>query len=162
MKNGKPRKWTEQQLREAAKSSFSIANVIRTLGLIPAGGNYTQMKKYLKQYGIDTSHFTGMLWSKGKKGKRKKILSLEEILISESYYTSHRLKLRLIEVGLKKPKCEICGWAKVSEDGRLPLELDHINGSHTDNRLENLRVLCPNCHSLQLNHRGKNKNKKQT
>lgn len=52
--------------------------------------------------------------------------------------------------------CEDCGWAKSSEDGRIPVELDHINGDRHDNRLENLRILCPNCHSLRLTHRGKN------
>jgi hypothetical protein len=59
--------------------------------------------------------------------------------------------------GIKKEECEMCGWAKSSLDGRIPLELDHINGDHHDNRLINLRILCPNCHSLQPTHRGKNK-----
>ncbi|MEX2398487.1 MAG: HNH endonuclease [Candidatus Saccharimonadales bacterium] len=57
---------------------------------------------------------------------------------------------------MKLPKCELCGWDKRSIDGRTPVELDHINGDRYDNRLENLRVLCPNCHSLQPTHRGRN------
>ncbi|QQS22454.1 HNH endonuclease [Candidatus Saccharibacteria bacterium] len=60
----------------------------------------------------------------------------------------------------KKPKCEICGWEERSIDGRIPVELDHINGIHSDNRLENLRILCPNCHSLQPTHRGRNKKRR--
>lgn len=48
----------------------------------------------------------------------------------------------------------------MSEDGRIPLELDHINGDRHDNRLENLRVLCPNCHSLKPTHRGLNRSKR--
>lgn len=58
--------------------------------------------------------------------------------------------------GLKQPRCELCGWETLAPDGRLPLELDHVNGVRTDHRLENLRILCPNCHSLQPTHRGLN------
>lgn len=68
-------------------------------------------------------------------------------------------KKRLFVAGLKNQKCELCGWVK-SIDGRIPLELDHINGDVHDNRLENLRILCPNCHSIQPIHRALNKNKK--
>lgn len=67
---------------------------------------------------------------------------------------SHQLKLRLWKFGLKPKFCEACGWAVISEDGRLPLELDHINGDHWDNRLENLQVLCPNCHALKPGNSG--------
>ena len=81
---------------------------------------------------------------------------LNKILIQNSTFQSYKLKNRLFREGLKENKCEICGWAEKSEDGRIPLELDHVNGDHSDNRLENLRILCPNCHSLQKTHRGKN------
>ena len=152
----KPRKWTENQLKEAAKKSRSIRQVLHYLGLKEAGGNYTQLKKYLSFYKINTSHFKGRAWNKGLHFPFQPKVPLEQILTRNSYFQSYKLKNRLIREELKPPHCEECGWAKRSKDGRLPLELDHINGDARDNRLENLRILCPNCHSLQLTHRSCN------
>lgn len=151
------RSWTDQQLIDAVKESFSYRHVIVLLGLIPAGGNYDQVKKRIKYLNLSTEHFTGMLWSKGLKYQNKARVPLEKLLIKDIEVQSYKLKIKLIEAGIKKRECEMCGWAQVSIDGRIPVELDHINGNKRDNRLENLRVLCPNCHSLQTTHRGKNK-----
>jgi hypothetical protein len=148
--------WTENDLRNAAKKSLSVRQVIKALGLVEAGGNYAQIKKYLKMHKIDTSHFKGMVWNKGLHGIGVYRTTLKEVLVKDSYYQSYKLKKRLFAAELKKPQCEICGWAEKSSDGRIPLELDHINGNHGDNRLENLQILCPNCHSLQPTHRGRN------
>lgn len=153
----KKRKWTQSDLEKAVKKSRSIRQVLHHLKLKEAGGNYTQIQKYLKIFNIDSSHFTGRLWNKGIKTGPKPLTPLEKILVEESIFQSHKLKNRLISVGLKKPFCEECGWAQKSPDGRLPLELDHINGNSHDNRLENLRILCPNCHSLKPTHRGRNR-----
>ncbi len=129
------------------------------LNLREAGGNYDQLKKYTQELKLATSHFKGMAWNKGMRGIGQPLIPLEDILIKGSLYQSFKLKARLFKKGLKNPKCEVCGWAELSEDGRLPLELDHINGDRHDNRLVNLRILCPNCHSLQATHRGKNRSK---
>ena len=151
------RSWTDEQLIIAAQGSVSIREVIKKLGLVPAGGNYTQINARIDALGIDRSHFTGKAWNKGKKYHISTRPALDRLLQRDSAIQSHKLKKRLYEEGLKTPKCELCGWAKMSIDGRIPLELDHINGDHADNRLENLRILCPNCHSLQPTHRGRNK-----
>lgn len=154
------KKWTESELRKAVEASTSVRQVIAKLGLIEAGGNYDQVKKFIRFYNIDTSHFKGLAWNKGMKGTSRPHYSLEQILIRGSTYQSYKLKKRLFDAGIRDKKCELCGWAEVTIDGRLPLELDHINGDRHDNRLDNLRILCPNCHSLQVTHRARNMKKK--
>lgn len=153
----KLRSWTDEQLEIAIKNSKSYRAVIKDLGLVPAGGNYVQVQKRVGELGFDTNHFTGKGWSRGMTYHNKRSPAIDDLLVIGSSTQSYKLKRRLYESGLKLPICELCGWAQVSEDGRIPLELDHINGAHNDNRLENLRILCPNCHSLQLTHRGRNK-----
>lgn len=156
----KIRTWTFEQLAIAVKTSSSYRQVLGKLGLREAGGNYDQLKKYIREKRLDINHFTGRAWNKGLRGTGKPFIPLEKILVKNSTYQSFKLKKRLFANKLKEPKCEECGWNKRSIDGYLPLELDHINGDRHDNRLKNLRILCPNCHSLQPTHRGKNRKKK--
>ncbi len=152
------RKWTEKELKQAVKDSRSIRQVLKILHLKEAGGNYAQIKKYVENYKINTSHLKGRGWNKGLKGfVSTRRISLKRILVENSSFQSYKLKNRLISEGLKPSYCAECGWAKKSKDGRLPLEIDHINGDSRDNRLVNLRILCPNCHSLKLTHRGRNR-----
>ncbi len=150
------RRWTLEQLRSAAPHASSYRQLIVLLGLRPAGGNYAQLQKFVQRYDIPTDHFRGQGWSKGLCIARRPRLDLESILVRNSTYQSSKLKKRLFSAGLKNQRCELCGWAKRASDGRIPLELDHINGQRNDNRLQNLRILCPNCHSLQDTHRGLN------
>ena len=153
------RSWTREQLKEAVKVSYSVRNVLKLLGLVEAGGNYDQVKKYVKEYSLDSSHFTGKAWNKGRIGMGKPHIPLDNILVKNSTYQSFKLKNRLFKSELKSPRCELCRWSEKALDGRLPLELDHINGDRHDNRLGNLRILCPNCNSLQATHRGRNRGK---
>lgn len=153
----KQRSWTDEQLKIAVLGSRSYRGVLIKLNLIPAGGNYDQIRRRIKDLELDMKHFTGMGWNVGLQFKPKVATPLEELLVEGIDVQSFKLKKRLFDSKLKKPKCEMCGWNKMSTDGRIPVELDHINGDRKDNRLENLRVLCPNCHSLQPTHRGRNK-----
>jgi len=150
-------RWTNEELRAAVIASRSYAGVIRALGLIPAGGNYDAVQRRMRSLGLDASHFTGQGWNKGGAFVPRPARSLDEVLVTNRPTSSHGLKQRLFRAELKVQHCERCGWAERAPDGRLPLELDHINGDKTDNRLENLRILCPNCHALQPTHRGLNK-----
>jgi len=154
------RRWNENNLREAVKKSKSIRQVLRFLNLRMAGGNYSQVHKYIGEYRIDTKHFTGQGWNKGLRGIGKPQIKLKDILKKNISFQSYKLKKRLFTAKLKPQYCEECGWQEKSKDGRIPLELDHINGDSMDNRIENLRVLCPNCHSLKPTHRGRNRKKK--
>lgn len=152
------RSWSDAELAAAVESSYSYRQVIKKLGLVPAGGNYSQTKHRIIDLSLNTDHFTGRGWNTGS--RYRKVLQpkpLREILVNGSRYQSYKLRNRLFREGLKKQSCEECGWAEKSVDGRIPVELDHINGDRYDNRLKNLRILCPNCHSLKPTHRAKNR-----
>lgn len=155
----KPRKWNEDQLKIAVRNTKSIRQVLVELGLRPAGGNYVQVKATIHKLKLNIDHFTGKGWNiDGKNLKRSKIPT-KDIIVKVSSYQSYKLKNRLLKEKIKKPECEQCGWSKQAPDGRIPLELHHKNGDRYDNRLENLIILCPNCHSLEPTHRGLNSKK---
>jgi hypothetical protein len=153
------RSWTKEQLKEAVKNSLSIRQVLIKLKLREAGGNYFQIKKYIEEWGLNIAHLKGRGWNRGLTGFSSPRIALNKILIKNSHFQSFKLKKRLFLAGIKTPRCEECGWAQKSPDGRIPLEIDHVNGDSRDNRLDNLKILCPNCHSLRPTHRGKNRKK---
>ncbi len=152
-------KRSREEYEEAVKHSKSVAEVCRYLGLKCAGGNYKTTNQAIKEYNIDTSHFTGQGWNVGLKFKPYKEYSLEDVLVENSNYGSSKLKSKLLKSGMKEYKCECCQRTEWNGDP-IPLELHHINGDNTDNRLENLQILCPNCHAQTDHYRGKNIKKK--
>jgi len=135
---------TEDKLKKVVKEARSYRQVLLVLGYCVAGGNYETIKKLIKKYGIDISHFDGNGWNKGKNSS---ITPLSEILKKNSTYSRYALKSRLLKECLLKNKCYICGLENQWNNQNLILVLDHINGDKYDNRIENLRMLCPNCNS---------------
>jgi hypothetical protein len=149
-------KYTVEEVRRAVAQNYSIAAVLRQLGLRPVGGNYKTIHRMIDENGIDNSHFTGKGWNVGLHFKPNKGQRDEEIFIKDSTYKcSWRLREHYIKsTGVRR--CENCGL-DVWQDQPIPLEIHHINGINTDNRFENLCLLCPNCHALTNNYRGRSK-----
>lgn len=146
-------RYSKELLEESVKDCYSFSELCRKLGLVPKGSNPRHVKLKLDEYQIDYSHFTGQNWNSNSKNPvyiRKYSKSLD---INSSLSSSH-VKSLLFKMGLKKNVCECCG---LSEWNGLPLqcELHHINGDPTDNRIKNLIILCPNCHSQTDNFRNK-------
>jgi hypothetical protein len=138
---------SDDEIREVVRQSSGITDALRRLGYTPNGGMHRWLNARIATAGIDTSHFTGQAWARGRTFPRAvRARLLEDVLKKNSNYKSAQLRQRLIAAGLKQSCCEICG-ADTWLGQPLPLALDHINGDPTDNRLENLRILCPNCHA---------------
>lgn len=145
-------KYTKELMEDAVKNSFSYAEVCRKIGLKPVGSNFKTVKSKIALYNLDDSHFTKQRWNKGLGGTEKTArYALKDILQEGIIYSSDSLRKRLINSELKKNECELCHIS--GED--VHLELHHINGDHYDNRLENLQILCPNCHSKTPNFRNR-------
>jgi len=151
-------KYTDQEFTEAIQNSKSIRQVLIKLGLAPKGGNYKTVHNKCNSLGLSMEHFTGQGYLKGETHDWANVFPMDQILVENSLYRggSHKLRLRLIKEDFFEHKCYVCGL--VEWLGKpIPLELEHINGQSDDNRIDNLTLLCPNCHAQTLTYRGKNK-----
>lgn len=148
----------DSEFIEAVKSSFSISQTLETMGLKAAGANYKGFHQRVKRLNLDTSHFTGQGHLRGKTHKWAPEISLEEAFVKGGSLSSFALRKKILKYDLKPYLCDICGINSWLEKV-ISLHIDHINGDSEDNRLENLRFLCPNCHSQTDTYCGKSKGK---
>ena len=157
--------YTKELLEPIVSNSKSVSDVIRHLGIVPRGGNFNTIKKKIDEFNIDHSHFIGQGWSKGltketSTGVAKTRASNtkhtpDTAFINNIHLPSNTIKRLFDEIGVVE-KCSDCGIGNVWNLKPIRLQIDHINGDHLDNRFENLRYLCPNCHSQTLTFAGRN------
>lgn len=145
------KKFTKEQIEDAVKQSVSMAGVLRILGVKQSGGSHAHFKRVIIKHEIDCSHFTGQAHARGSISKKR--LSASDILCySESIYRTKTKKLlrALLEIG-REYKCEECGIGSTYNNKPITLEIDHKDGNYQNNVAENLRFMCPNCHSQTAN-----------
>jgi len=151
-------RYSRRQVQDAVAGSRSLSQALRRLGLRPAGGNHVTLRKLIPHYNISTAHFDPN-WA-NRETRPSTATPLSEILVEGSHYSRGHLKQRLYDEGVKSPRCEMCGLDGIWRGRRMALILDHINGVSTDNRVENLRIVCPNCAATLETHCGR-KNKRE-
>ncbi|MFS0695794.1 HNH endonuclease [Streptomyces nitrosporeus] len=142
---------TERILRDLVARSTSVAEVVRRLGIAPVGGNHAHISRRIAALRIDTSHFAPGSW------KRPRSAAVGPLTLRSRCHgrvPGERLRRELLRSGTPE-LCALCGNGTEWNNRPLRLEVDHVNGDWWDNRPENLRLLCPNCHSVTDTYRGR-------
>jgi 5-methylcytosine-specific restriction endonuclease McrA len=150
-------KWSREVLQAAVSASTNMCEVLRRLGLDVVGGHHTHISRRVEAYGIDTSHFR----IPTRRGKPRSPHTPESLLVEQPLDRARRipgdrLKRAMAARGVPE-RCSLCGTDASWRGRPLPLEVDHIDGDWRDNRIGNLRLLCPNCHSVTDDYRGRGK-----
>lgn len=140
---------TNEQLAACVIKSTSFSDVLREFGLRLSGGSHAHYVRRIRAAQIDTSHFIGRSFNRGKVPSNRKAASdILKLRVSGGREKAHRLRRALIEIG-RPYQCESCMFIGQWVGKPLTLEVDHLNRNWLDDRAENLRFLCPNCHSQE-------------
>jgi len=153
-----------EEIRAIVSDSYSAAEACKKIGLANKSGSTTRFKKFVVENKIEHSHWTGQLWSKGKTSLEDKRIkstgnTYENVFCEQSLANPTYVKSLIIKKELLPYECSICQMQPVWNGKELRLQMDHINGVRNDHRLENLRLVCPNCHSQTETFGSKNKKK---
>lgn len=141
--------FTKEELEKIVQNSCSLREVLKTIGYTVSGDNNKTLKKRLTEYNIDYSHFS-------KAGRNKIERNENNVFIQNSTASQRTLRLWYEKGNYTEYKCSICGQEPFWNGKELTLTLDHINGVNNDDRLENLRWVCPNCDRQLSTFAGKN------
>lgn len=157
--------YTKEELQKFVNESSTISEILEKIGKRKNTGARKTLNKYLKFRGVDLKEFSKRQKDKQINGIRNYIHSiskpLNEILVENSNYDGYYLKKRLLECNLIEEKCAICGQPPIHNGIPLVLQLDHKDGIHSNNKIENLRLLCPNCHTQTPTWGSKDRNPKK-
>lgn len=153
--------YSPAQLKDAVKASRSVRQTLIALGLRPEGGNYKSVQGAIERLQLDTSHFTGQGWRKDSTRPITPPRPLSEVLVRNSDFNTSHVRKRLLRECMIDQQCDVCGIREWMGQP-LTIELHHINGIRNDHRLENIRMLCPNCHSQTSTYRGRNRRRPES
>lgn len=154
-KIGRPLEWrySREEVEEKAKKNISWTGLMADLGIRFVGSNILTVKKLIKFYNVDVSHFN---LSQALSNASRNSRSDEERFCKNSTICRSSLKRHIIKNNLIEYNCKKCGLGDQWQNETLVLTIEHINGVNDDNRLENLCFLCPNCHSQTGSFAGRN------
>ena len=143
----------ENLLKNAVANSLNLTGVMRELKRADSSAGRNTIKKYIVLYNINFNHFETNEDRCKRISPNKKKRTINDIFVENSTYNGGvNLKKRLYDEGLKERKCELCGQDEIWNGKHMSLILDHINGIHDDNRIENLQIVCPNCNATLPTH----------
>lgn len=152
---------TDEQFVNLIKNSTNIAEVLFKLGYTVKGNSwgYSQVKQRMTDLNLSSANFKGK--NAYYETNKEREISPDKLFRINCKHTRTVLRRNIIRNNLLPYKCAICGISKWNNK-TLSLELDHINGMNNDNRLENLRFLCPNCHSQTTTYGSRNQQRNES